>query len=327
MQVAEITYRIFKNKDLPGLLSLWEKFSGWGPISRQQFYDWYINTPLGPCLIIIATDETNEVMGQLVFIPAEVTLNGKVVKALRLSAPILHQDIRQAELKSNTHPALMMIMKGIGLAKEMGYHILYCLPAHGWVGLMKLLPRFGMDDIQVASNDCAAISLKDEDVWSECAGNNFYIRRIDDFTDSYSQLFMEAIGMFPINCSIIRNAERLQWKLGHHIVIEVSNENKLIGYAAYKKDGLLVDMFAATPNDLKNVLLASLKGLHYKNEHRLLVPFEEVKCMLNPQLKSLLNEISHQPVNFQFAFASYPLQTDIDKSSIRPENWYIMPDD
>ena len=68
MEVAQITYRIFDKKDLPGILSLWENFSGWGGITSEQFTQWYINTPLGSCLIVVATDETDTVLGQIVLV-------------------------------------------------------------------------------------------------------------------------------------------------------------------------------------------------------------------------------------------------------------------
>lgn len=328
MQVAQLTYRPFEDKDLPAVLSLWEKFSGWGAITEKQFYEWYINTPFGQCIIIVATDETDEVFGQLAFVPTRVCLHGKELKALRLSAPILRSDIRQPDLRSLDHPAMMMVRKGIELSQEMGYHILYCLPAHGWVGLMKLLPQFGMHDIQIASYNCGAISLKDETIWNKCADNNFFITLTDNFNESYDKLWEDAANTLPVTCGIIRNSLRLQWKISQHLVIEVRTDDRLLGYAAYKKkEGLLVDIFARTTGDIENVLLASIKAMHYKNENRLPVSFEEIKCMLSPQAKVFLKEINYQPVNFQFAFACYPLQNSIDKNSIHPENWYIMPDD
>lgn len=327
MEVAQITYRLYKDEDLPGILLLWENYSGWGAITSEQFTQWYVNTPLGACLIVVATDETDTVLGQIVLVPAQVVLNGQRLKAVRLSAPILHPDLRQADLRSSSHPAMMMVMKGIQLASEKGYHILYSLPAHAWIGVLNLLQRAGLRNLQMAAYECNSISLTEDATWSDCVSNNLVASRVQNFNRSYDELFADAINDFPISVCIARSAERLQWKISHHIVVEVRNEHGLLGYAAYKKNGLLVDLLARTNDDLKKVFTASLKALHFKNDHRIDTSFEEVKCMMTSSIQKLLEGINHQPANFQFAFGSYPLQKTIDKHAIAPGQWYMMPDD
>ena len=327
MEVAQITYRLFDKKDLPGILSLWENFSGWAGITSEQFTQWYINTPLGSCLIVVATDETDTVLGQIVLVPAQVILNGQSLKAVRLSAPILHPELRQADLRNKSHPVIMMVTKSVELASEKGYHILYSLPAHAWIGSLNILQRLGMHDLQMASYECRKISLIDEAIWSICSGNALMISQVQHFSKSYDDLFAEATKQFPFSLCIARTTERLQWKISHHIVLEIRNEQGLIGYVAYKKNGLLVDIMARTPAHLKQVLTASLKALHHQNDHRIKVPFDEIKFMMTTSVRNLLEGINHQPANFQFALASYPLQNHIDKHAIAPEHWYMMPDD
>ncbi len=328
MHVAQLTYRLYEDKDLPGVLSLWENFSGWGAISEQQFRDWYLNTPDGPCLIIIAANEEDEVMGQLVLIPAKIFLTGIETKAVRISAPILHEDFRQADLRNNEHPAFMMIKAGLDIAAKQGYVMLYGLPAHGWIGLLKLFPRFGLPDIQMATWDCASVSLKDETVWEKTIYETLHTTTLTSFDESYNKLWKDAAGLFPVHCGIVRHAARLQWKISPHLVIEVRENNKLLGYAAYKKaDGLLADILAKDKHDLKKVFRSSVKAMHHKNENRVPAPFGEIKLMLSPHITPLLDEITHHKINFQFAFGYYPLQPSVKKANILPENWYIMPDD
>ncbi|WP_276502518.1 hypothetical protein [Terrimonas pollutisoli] len=328
MEVAQITYRLFDKKDLPGILSLWENFSGWGGISKKQFNDWYLNIPGGPSLIIVATNGEDEVIGQLVFVPAKVFLCGNKVKALRLSAPILHKDFRQTDLRNNEHPAFMMIKTGCEIAQKQGYSLLYGLPAHGWIGLLKLFPRFGLPDVEMTTWGCSSISLKNEMIWEQSNKENFSTSIGTSFDESYNKLWETAVSNFPVQCGVVRNAPRLQWKISRHLVIEVKKENELLGYAAYKKaDGLLVDILAGNVKDLKKVLLASIKALHHKNENRYAFPLEEIKLMRSPHIVPLLKEIDHSNIDFQFAFGCYPLQAAIAKDAILPERWYIMPDD
>lgn len=328
MQVASLTYRFYQNKDLSGVLDLWEKHSGWGGITEQQFYDWYINTPHGQCIIVVAEDDGNKIIGQLVFVPAKLSLEGKEVNALRLSAPILHPDLRQISLRSYDHPVMMMVRKGIDVAKQKGFDVLYCLPAYGWTGMIKLLPEFVLPNIHTASYACAEISLKDDSTWRKSAGTDCFISLVDQFNIDHNKLWEEAVTKVPVKCGIVRNSLRLQWKISHHLVIEIKDSDGLVGYAAFKKrDGLLIDLLARTAKDMEKVLLASIKAMHFKNESRLTTSFETVKIMLSSHLKNIIQEIDYRSNNFQFAFACCPLQEFIDKKNIDPENWYIMPDD
>jgi len=328
MQVAQLTYRLFEERDIPGILSLWESSSGWGSITEQQFDEWYIHTPFGRSLIIVATNELDEIAGQIAFIPATIFLDGKELKALRLSAPILHENFRLTDLRNPRHPAFSMVKRGIELGVKMGYHVLYSLPAHGWIGFMKLMPKFGMPDGYTAEYDCVAISLNDESGYEEESGNHLIVYTTDSFNESYDQLWADAIQMFPVSCGVVRSSSQLQWKISHHLVFEVREDERLLGYAAYKKtDGLLVDMLARNPGDLKRVFFASVRAMHLKNPNHEVISFEEIKLMLSPQIKSLIAGIKYQPVKFQFAFGCCPLQLSVDQNSIHPEKWYIMPND
>lgn len=324
----QLTYRLYDKKDIPGIISLWENHSDWGAITEKQFNEWYIDTPVGKSLIVVAQNEMEEIIGQLSFIPAVINLDSKEIKALRLSAPIIHKDFRSSELKSKYHPAFQMIKFGIVSAEQMDYSLLYGLPAHGWLGLLKMFPLFGFPDIKTDSFDCVAISLKDEKVWERIRQYDENINVIKSFDSSYDELWEDAVSYFPIQCGIVRHSDRLTWKISHHLVFEIRGNGKLIGYSAFKKkEGLLTDILARNPGDLKIVLFNSLKAIHAMNESKIPVSFDEIKLMLSRPVKQILDSINHQPVNYQFGFGCYPLQDTINQKSILPGNWYIMPDD
>ena len=326
--IEQLTYRLFTEKDLPGIFSLWENYSGWGSITIQQFNDWYIDTPYGSCPIIVAENGSGEIVGQLSFTPTTILIEGKEVKGLRLSAPILHQDFRLHELRSGDHPAFLMIKHGMNIAREMGYSIVYSLPALGWLGLLKMFPRFGLPDIKTASYDCVSIPLTDNKIPGDYVQIDLDTTVIDKFDESFDELWKEYSTSFPINCGIIRNSSVLNWKASSHLVFKIKKAECLIGYAAYKKkDGLLVDILARTPRELKDVLLSSVKAMHYSNEKRINAGFEEIKLMCSPQLAPIIKSIATRPVNFRFAFGCYPLTTLVGNKHILPENWYIMPGD
>jgi hypothetical protein len=325
---GNLTYRLFQDEDIPGILLLWEKSSGWGGINEQQFHEWYINTPSGRSIIIIAANETGEIVGQTAFIPAEISLEGKVVKGLRISAPILHKDFRLTDLRNPIHPAFALIRKGFDLGREMGYHILYSLPAHGWIGLMKIMSDYGMPDCYFDEYDCVSVPLDDESIQEEKSNRRLVVSIPKSFNESYDELWKDASRLLSDTCCIIRKSAWLQWKISHHHVFEVSEDGRLLGYAVFKKkDGLLLDLFARNRNDFKTVLLASFKALHVKNPNRFPVSFDEIKLMLTPWVQTLIAGINYNPVKFQFAFGCSAIQKSVDPRSIQPQNWYIMPND
>lgn len=77
---GNLTFRLFEPDDIEGILRLWSGDSGWGGITEQQFYDWYINTPYGECLIAVALDKENSIVGQEVFTPSKIYVDGKEKK-------------------------------------------------------------------------------------------------------------------------------------------------------------------------------------------------------------------------------------------------------
>lgn len=329
MQLTQqLTYRLYTPNDLPGILSLWENYSGWGAITAEQFNEWYVDTPYGSCPVIIAESEPGEIVGQLSLTPADIFVHGKTVKGLRLSAPILHSDFRWHDLRSGEHPAFRMIKHGVDKAKEMGYSMMYSLPAHGWLALLKMFPRLGLPDIQLTSFDCVSLSLTDTAVTTNYSSPGLDVSVIEKADAVFDALWKDAAVSFPVNCGIARDSRWVNWKIAnkHHLLLQVKHSNHMIGYAAYKKkDGLLADILARTPGELKDTLLASVNAMHFTNEKRIPADFEEVKLMCSPVLTPVLDSLPVHPVNFQFAFSCYPLNTSLNNEHIIPGNWYVMP--
>ena len=95
-----LLYRVYENSDLDKVLELWNNLSGWGPFTKQDFLKRYVHTPYGKSLIIITTDDTEEILGQLIFIPSEIVVCGSKMKAYRVFAPVIHDQIRGIDIKN-----------------------------------------------------------------------------------------------------------------------------------------------------------------------------------------------------------------------------------
>jgi hypothetical protein len=102
----------------------------------------------------------------------------------------------------------------------------------------------------------------------------------------------------------------------------------MLGYVVINKEtGLIVDALARTHADLRTVISCMVQSLHHSNVKRIKVPFEEVKGMHTPIFQEILKGIDYNPVNFQFAFAAYLLDSTLELNSIHASQWYMMPND
>ncbi len=79
----KIVYRQYEEKDLPSLLKLWEEESGWGGLTIEQFNSWFINTPYGKSIIVVAENAAGKVIGQIVYAPSRMMVDGTEIKSLR----------------------------------------------------------------------------------------------------------------------------------------------------------------------------------------------------------------------------------------------------
>lgn len=323
-----LSYRVYEHSDLDAVLQLWEQHSGWGGISEQQFKNWYLETPEGPSMIIIAVNEAHQVVGQTVFIPSKIYADGQVIKAFRISAPILDNTIRQKDLKSTpAHPAFAMFRFGVKIAQEKGYKLVYFFPAFGWTGVLRLLKN-----ITQTTYDCFAISLNNPAMLYPAFQQKLTVKEVsrNKFNEEYDQLWKEAIVEFPVDCSVVRDAASLSWKLAEHLVFEVrqAETNQLKGYVALKKKtGLIMDMLARTQEDLEEMFAAFIWSVHHSNPEKIPVEWNEIKGMYTPVLKSVLQNIVFEIQNFTFAFGFSSLESTINQNFIKPDNWYLMPAD
>lgn len=325
-----LTYRVYEDKYLDGVLQLWERYSGWGAITKQDFEKWYLNTPYGPCIVVLAIDEAEQVVGQLVLIPSRVYVQGREVKALRASSPVIAEHIRQTNLRSGDHPFIGMTRYAIQLAQPEEYGLVYFFPAHGWSALLRLFPQFNLPLVSLTSYECFSISLEDDANYNVLS-NLLTVNVVDKkFGEEYNQLWEEAVIQMPISCGIVRKSKWLTWKLGGHLVLEVREKSskELKGYVAIKREsGLIVDMLARTKEDLLQVMEAVVASVHCSNPHKLELKCKEIQSMYTPLLQFVLQKMRLEKRNYIFAFGCFTFDSSIQQVSIQPDNWFMMPND
>jgi hypothetical protein len=320
-----LTYRLYEENDLPSLLQLWEEATGWGKLTPEVWRQWYVDTPYGSSIVVVAVDENGKILGQEVFTPSLVIVGEQQVNALRLSAPILGKDVRRSSLRSMKHPVIELYNVGADAAVERGYSLVYALPEYAWLPFFQWLPRFATTEyVCVASPIPAALP----DMAGEAS--RFSAHLLTEFGVEYEALWQSARSTFPITCGIVRHPEWLHYKNEGHIALEVRErgDNTPLGYTAIKKQtGLLVDILARTPADLTPVLTATLNWLASQQYDAKPDAINSLKAMETPTLRPALRTLGFAPVDYKFAFVCDPLDSSVPMAAIAPERWYITPGD
>jgi hypothetical protein len=321
----KLSYRIFIESDLEKVLELWEKNSGWGAITRQQFYEWHMNTPYGNCMIIVAEDALDGVIGQMIFVPSKVYIDGGEKNAYRVMAPIIKNDFREFDIKHFDHPAYAMFRFGIQEAKKNDHEIIYFLPSLGWVAAVKTFPKYGLPAASIAINDCLRIKRDTDNIFPNEHLGNYYLQS-GHFNEEYEQLWDDAIVSLSIQCAVVRHSKWLKWKRAPHILFEMRNKtnHQLKGYIVIKKDsGLVVDLLARSIEEMESVVRLTVQWVHQNNADDQQHTFTEIKLMQTPFINKVLNSISHDKIDFRFAFVYYFLDGQMQNN----KEWFIMPDD
>lgn len=319
----QLTYRLFEDGDLPGLLGLWEE-AGWGTLTAEQWREWFVNGPQGPSLVTVAIDEQGQVAGQEVFAPSRAVVGGREVRALRVSAPIVREGLRGGSLRDGAHPIFGLLKAGEVAGAARGFSIIYSLPQYGWLPVFRLLPRVGISAFAEAAYACGSLPLDAASAPEiERASSGFEARGVTEFGDEYEQLWQQAKESFPIDCGVVRDTAWLRFRNSGRIAVEVreSSSGTLVGYSATKKQtGLVADLLAREPGELTNVLAATLRWIARERPANL----THLKVMRTPALAPALDAMGFTPIDYRFAFTCKAFEPALD---VAPERWYILPGD
>ena len=322
----QLTYRLFEDGDLPGLLRLWEG-AGWGTLAPEQWRAWFVDGPQGPSLVTVGVDGRGEVAAQEMFAPSRAVVGGREVRALRVSAPIVSERLRGESLNNGAHPVFGLLRVAEAEAAARGFSVIYSLPEHAWLPVFRRLPRFGLRPFAEAAYACATLPLEAAHAPEvERAAQGLEARGVAEFGDEYEQLWQEARESFPIDCGVVRDPGWLRFRNSGRIAVEVRERasGRLVGYSATKKQtGLVADLLAREPGELKNVLAATLRRLDAERPSAL----THLKVMRTPALAPALDALGFELNDYRFAFTCNALDSAFAPDDVAPDRWYILPGD
>jgi hypothetical protein len=322
---GHLSYRLAREEDIPNLLRLWERHSGWGSMTAEQWRTWYFETPYEPALVALAEDEDCDVVGQLVFTPARVLVGGRHVPALRLSSPILHPGWSAAIPRGSEHPAVHLYLAGLRSAAERGFKLVYAYTQRNWLPFLLSGERFGLPRAVASEYDCVERPITVTTLPDGTGGLKAV--PIDMLGPEHAALWRVAVESFPIEFGVIRTEAWLRYKYGARLVLEARGERDgtLVGYVVLKEDGLILEILAREAADLPRIIAAVSNHLAARPDEQ--GQIKRLKAMATPLLSPALSALGFEPVDYTFAFICSTLDPTISLQAIDPARWYLAPGD
>jgi hypothetical protein len=310
----QLTYRAYGESDIPGLLRLWEKNTEWGPLTPEQWHQWYVDTPHGRCVIAVGVDQSEEVRAQGVSTPTLLWFGEHELKACRVSAPIVDKHLRTA---SRIHPVSCLYDTGKERAIAGGYSLMYGYPNSS---LGPFLRRY-IPSLRIERLGCVAAPVSS---WLGSDIARATVAPTAQFGEEYQALWQECKRDLPLAIAVIRSPAWLQYRFGRKLALEVRGATEtLLGYTIFDQNtGLLLDCLARTREDLTAVLKAALAWLA-RNRGEL----GEVKAMHTPFMAPILASLGFVAHEFQFLFGREVLDPNLSLASFDLNQWHFMPGD
>lgn len=327
----KVGYRLFTLADIDQLIELWNENAEWGIVDRKEWERRFYNTPFGPTSISLAINkETGEVLGQFIFVPSKVSINGEEVKAFRPFAPIVKKNIRE-ELGMLT--LFEYISKMYKYATKQfvlqGVYLIHMLPDPRWARAFHLLPG-----VKICNFPLWSLPLPKEKIKSELP-EGYMMENINPSDSRIDNLWIKAAKVY--GCCIVRNTKFLPWKLSHgnYQLLGIMFESRLIGLLAFinranDKQVVICDVLAEDENALEMTLrLSSLKISDFKfslpEEQKLRL--DKIAILATPQLEKIISKIGFVKDNYKFPLIIQILNSSLSKKNLKPERWYVSAND
>lgn len=330
-----LTYEFHSDAMLPGLERLWREATDWGENTLEDLRPWFESAPFGKPSIIVATDErTGRMVGQFRFMPTRVSIDGRVVSAVRPFATIVTKEANEAaDIRGALDsPIAAMYLLAVSEFKERGVGLLYIVPDQRWMGLFK---RW-VTTLKLAQLDYGTYPL-----WSlplplasplplgegyTAAPLAALDARVDALWEKSSRLH---------GCMTLRDSTMLRWKLAqaNYTTTAIERDGELVGLVASRRKGdrqwLVCDMLTADAGDsLRATLAAAANVAHEKSlAGEGDEAIHKVALLVTPALEAVVGEMGFRRDAYDFPLAVHVLDETIVPPDVAPSRWYVSAND
>jgi hypothetical protein len=324
-------YRVYNSADIDAMVDFWNENADWDVINRKEWERRFYSTPFGPSSVILALEqESGEIVGQFIFIPSTVVVNGQEVKSCRPFAPVVKKSIR-SELGMLT--LVEYILKMYNYATEyfvqQGVYVIHMLPDPRWSRAFQFIPG-----VQVKNFPLWSLKLQNKIEPKLPLG--YAVEEIKPDDDRIDELWSKASTLY--GCSISRTSRTLPWKLSHgeYRLIGITYNSRLIGIAAsiYKpkdKQWLICDMLVEDGEQALDITIQAIctKASAFKNSLSEVAQenLQKVAILATPMIEKAIRNLGFEKDTYKFSLVVHVLGSALAKKELNPENWYVSAND
>jgi hypothetical protein len=202
------------------------------------------------------------------------------------------------------------------------------MPDIRWGRAFQLIPG-----VQVAGFPLWCLSL-DKKI-PEQLPEGYAIENIHPSDPRINELWTKASKLH--DCSIVRNADMLSWKLSHrnYKYLGITCNSRIVGFAAYLykheiKGALIFDVLAEDEEALKLTLQLTCSTVYdfkYTLPEKDQINCEKVSILATPLIQKIVSEMGFVKNSYKFSLAVHVLSKELSKKQVNPERWYVSAND
>lgn len=322
-----LTYRLHRQEDLPELQRLWEDNTTWGTLTGDIWRRYMIDAPLGGSAIVVASDEdSGRIVGQFGFVPSLVAVGTRTVRAFRPAAPIVSKEYRFRSPNPLKHPAAAMYLYAVKALRERGDGLIYMVPDPRWVRFFRIFPGLVSGSFPLWKME---LPLRNR----FSLGEGFSATPLVEYGERVDRLWEAASPLH--DCSVVRNAESLAWKIGsgEYEVLGIERRGELVGLVASRHKGdrqwLICDLLFADADETLRATLAAACNLAHERAVAASpdAPLVKAAVLVTPVMERMASELGFVRDEYDFPMVVHILDRSLSRDELAPERWYVSAND
>jgi hypothetical protein len=328
----EVVYRHYSENDIEALIQFWNKNSDWDELNREK-WECRFHLPSCKAAVIIAVDEeTQEIIGQCMFMPFNVVINGSEVRAYRAYGAVLKKNLHNKFgitcMMAGQHPVMKMYYKAAEDFANEGAALIYALPDPRAAKILQSMP-FSTSRFSLWSHELPLLDKfrLPENIMVEDL--SFSDRRIDRLWSSASKLY---------SCMTMRNHDVFQWKTSQekYRFFGVFEGNKMTGFFSitYKKNDfqwLICDLLSEDLEENLKITLQAACNIIQEDFQENLSDEEHSKkiaLLATPPIESAIKKLGFTVDDYNFVLGVHLLNRNTySLNDVDPEKWFISAND
>jgi len=325
----KLDYRLVQEEDLPGVQRLWKEEAGWGTLADEMWRRYVVEAPMGGISGTVATDaEAGHIVGQFLFFPSLISVDGRELRAFRPGAPILAKSFRFRSPNPFSHPIVAMYRYAVKALRARGDGLIYMVPDPRWMRLFKMFPflQTGSFPLWRMPLPLAASMALSEGFTA--APLTAWDERVDCLWETARKLH---------GCMVVRDSRTLPWKLGEaqHEVIAVERDGELVGLSASRQrkneeQWLVCELLAADNGDALRATITSVVNVAHARALESLSsakPIRKVTLLVTPLMEPVVRSLGFVRDQYDFPLVVHVLDESLRTEDVNPTRWYVTAND